>query len=79
MSDVIVTLNFDYSNDTNFNLPTFPFTRNGVNALDVNNVDAMSDYFKRVLIGMLYNNLVLCRYATLYQRGVHIRLRWDVC
>ena len=46
MSDITVTLNFDYSVDTNFNSPTFPFTPNGVNALDVNNVDSMSDYFK---------------------------------
>lgn len=46
MSDIVVTLNFDYQNDTNFNLPPFPFTPQGVNALDVNNVDAMQDYFK---------------------------------
>ena len=46
MSDVTIQLSFDYSSDTNFNLPPFPFTPQGVNALGVNDVDAMSDYFK---------------------------------
>lgn len=46
MSDVVITLNFDYSVDNNFNLPPFPFTPHGVTALDVNNADAMHDYFK---------------------------------
>lgn len=46
MSDVVITLNFDYLVDNNFNLPPFPFTPHGVTALDVNNVDAMHDHLK---------------------------------
>jgi len=47
MSDISVKLSFDYSPDTNFSPPPFPYVPNGVNVLDINNVDAMQDYFKQ--------------------------------
>lgn len=46
MSQIIIRLNFDYSLDTNFTPPVYPYVPVGVGLLSPSNIDDMTNYWK---------------------------------
>jgi len=46
MSDIKINISFDYSGDTNFTPPVYPYVPVGVDVLSPSNIDDMTNYFK---------------------------------